>query len=81
MTKVVTCYIVDLRPATSPGFAQDDGHPNVVVKNAEKNVPPIVPRVKGNAIVVAAGGAVTEFTYALLVPNLDVNLASVEQAM
>eukprot|EP00959_Pyramimonas_sp_CCMP1952_P309749 6481964-Pyramimonas_sp.AAC.1 len=26
MTKVVTCYNVDLRPAISPGFAQDNGH-------------------------------------------------------
>eukprot|EP00965_Chrysotila_dentata_P242806 6205066-Pleurochrysis_carterae.AAC.3 len=26
MTAVVTCYNVDLRPATSPSFAQDHGH-------------------------------------------------------
>eukprot|EP00965_Chrysotila_dentata_P058150 1927943-Pleurochrysis_carterae.AAC.1 len=26
MTRVVTCYNVDLRSATSPGFAQGDGH-------------------------------------------------------
>eukprot|EP00965_Chrysotila_dentata_P085641 2824977-Pleurochrysis_carterae.AAC.1 len=55
--------------------------PNVVVKTAEKGVPPIVPRCKGNAIVFAAGGAIIEFTNALLVSDLDVNLASVEQAM
>eukprot|EP00965_Chrysotila_dentata_P101064 3337875-Pleurochrysis_carterae.AAC.1 len=55
--------------------------PNVIVKTAEKGVPAIVPRGKGNAIFVAAGGAVIEFTNALLVPDLDVNLAPVEQAM
>eukprot|EP00965_Chrysotila_dentata_P055049 1826533-Pleurochrysis_carterae.AAC.1 len=55
--------------------------PNVLVKTAEKGAPAIVPRGKGNAIIVAAGGAVMEFTSALLVPDLDVNLASVEQAM
>eukprot|EP00965_Chrysotila_dentata_P163794 5407641-Pleurochrysis_carterae.AAC.2 len=26
MTKAVPCYNVDLRPANSPGFEQDDGH-------------------------------------------------------
>eukprot|EP00965_Chrysotila_dentata_P218990 6190878-Pleurochrysis_carterae.AAC.1 len=108
MTKVVTSYNVDLRPATSPGFAQDDGHmmlymdskcnqrmfsdmrwfrfcvapePDAVFKTAEKGVPPISLRGKSHAIVVVAGGAVIEFTNALLVPDLDVNLASVEQAM
>eukprot|EP00965_Chrysotila_dentata_P179448 5926139-Pleurochrysis_carterae.AAC.1 len=56
--------------------------PNVMVKTAEKGVPPAVPRGKGNAIVVASGGAaVIELTNALLVPDLDVNLVSVEQAM
>eukprot|EP00965_Chrysotila_dentata_P095338 3151292-Pleurochrysis_carterae.AAC.6 len=92
MTKVVTCYNVDLRPATSPGFVQGDGHvvlymdskydqqmfndmrwfpfgvttePNVLVKTAEK----------GRAALVI------EFTNALPVPDLNVNLASVEQAM
>eukprot|EP00965_Chrysotila_dentata_P204952 6182660-Pleurochrysis_carterae.AAC.1 len=53
--------------------------PNVVVKTAE--IQPIIPRGKGTAIVVAAGGAVIEFTNALLVLDLDVNLASFEQAM
>eukprot|EP00965_Chrysotila_dentata_P108066 3569088-Pleurochrysis_carterae.AAC.1 len=39
---------------------------NVVVKTAEKGVPPIVARGKGNAIVVAAiSGAVIEFTKVL----------------
>eukprot|EP00965_Chrysotila_dentata_P180423 5955860-Pleurochrysis_carterae.AAC.1 len=55
--------------------------PKVVVKTAEKSVPTIVPCGKGNAIVIVASGAVIEFTNALLVPNLGVNLASVEQAM
>eukprot|EP00965_Chrysotila_dentata_P151983 5022313-Pleurochrysis_carterae.AAC.1 len=77
MTKLVTCYNVDLRPTTSPGFAQGNGHvvlrmdskfdqhkfndmrwfpfgvtpePNVLVKTAEKGVPAIVPRGKGNAM-------------------------------
>eukprot|EP00965_Chrysotila_dentata_P094916 3139190-Pleurochrysis_carterae.AAC.2 len=55
--------------------------PNVLVKTAEKGVPAIIPRGEGNAIVVAEGGAVIDFTDGLLVPDLDVNLASVEQAM
>eukprot|EP00965_Chrysotila_dentata_P175033 5777926-Pleurochrysis_carterae.AAC.2 len=43
--------------------------PNVMVKTAEKGVPPIVPRGKGNAgVVVAAGSTVLEFNNALLVP-------------
>eukprot|EP00965_Chrysotila_dentata_P070784 2339921-Pleurochrysis_carterae.AAC.1 len=98
MTKVVTCCYVDLRPAMSPSFAQDNGlamlhmdskcdmhmfndmrwfqfgvtpEPNVMVMTAEKGVPAIIPRGKGNAIVVTAGGAVIEFTNALLVPDLD----------
>eukprot|EP00965_Chrysotila_dentata_P251906 6210351-Pleurochrysis_carterae.AAC.2 len=108
MTKVATCYNVDLRHATSPGFAQGDGHvvlhmdskcdqhlfddmrwfpfgvtpePSVLVKTAEKGAVAIAPRGKGNAIAVAEGGAVIEFTNALMVPDRDVNLASVEQAM
>eukprot|EP00965_Chrysotila_dentata_P090209 2977178-Pleurochrysis_carterae.AAC.1 len=40
--------------------------PNVLVKTAEKGLPAIVPRGKGNAIIVAAGGSVIEFTNALL---------------
>eukprot|EP00965_Chrysotila_dentata_P152466 5038911-Pleurochrysis_carterae.AAC.1 len=55
--------------------------PNMLVEIAEKGVPAIIPRGKGNAIVVADSGAVIEFTIALLVPDLDVNLASVEQTM
>eukprot|EP00965_Chrysotila_dentata_P031707 1057748-Pleurochrysis_carterae.AAC.2 len=56
--------------------------PNVVVKTAEKDIPPIIPRGKGNAIIVAAGGAVIEFTNTLLVPDLEVSsVASVKQAM
>eukprot|EP00965_Chrysotila_dentata_P027236 904871-Pleurochrysis_carterae.AAC.1 len=46
-----------------------------------RGVPPIVFRGKGNAIVVAAGGAVIEFINSLLAPDLVVKLASVEQAM
>eukprot|EP00965_Chrysotila_dentata_P145115 4792649-Pleurochrysis_carterae.AAC.1 len=45
--------------------------PNVLVKTAEKGVPAIVPRGKGTAIVVVAGGTVIEFTNALLVPDRD----------
>eukprot|EP00965_Chrysotila_dentata_P038556 1280929-Pleurochrysis_carterae.AAC.2 len=33
MARIVTCYNDDLRPATSSGFAQDDGHVEVQMES------------------------------------------------